>query len=64
METAPSTISSGLLPGCWTAITFLDLIRTFSLFSTNDKGDAIKIVGRCQQFRAVKLAADKSADVC
>ena len=34
----------------------LDLIRTFTLFSTNDKGETIKIVGRYQQFRAVKLA--------
>ena len=34
----------------------LDLIRTFTLFSTNDKGQTIKIVGRYQQFRAVKLA--------
>jgi type I restriction enzyme, R subunit len=32
----------------------LDLIRTITLFSTNDKGEAIKIVGRYQQFRAVK----------
>ncbi|NWG12385.1 MAG: type I restriction endonuclease subunit R, partial [Acidobacteria bacterium] len=34
----------------------LDLIRTFTLFSVNDKGETIKIVGRYQQFRAVKLA--------
>jgi type I restriction enzyme, R subunit len=34
----------------------LSLIRTFTLFSTNDKGETIKIVGRYQQFRAVKLA--------
>ncbi len=34
----------------------LDLIRTFTLFSTNDKGETIKVVGRYQQFRAVKLA--------
>lgn len=34
----------------------LDLIRTFTLFSVNDRGQAIKIVGRYQQFRAVKLA--------
>jgi type I restriction enzyme R subunit len=34
----------------------LDLIRTFSLFSVNDKGQTTKIVGRYQQFRAVKLA--------
>ena len=34
----------------------LDILRTFTLFSTNDKGKTIKIVGRYQQFRAVKLA--------
>jgi len=34
----------------------LDIIRTFTLFSTSDKGEIIKIVGRYQQFRAVKLA--------
>jgi len=37
----------------------LDLIRTFTLFTTNDKGQAIKIVGRYQQFRAVKLAVKR-----
>jgi len=37
----------------------LDLIRTFTLFSTNDKGQAIKMVGRYQQFRAVKLAVKR-----
>jgi|GEM_PF-27755 len=37
----------------------LDLIRTFTLFSTNDKGETIKIVGRYQQFRAVKLAVQR-----
>jgi type I restriction enzyme R subunit len=37
----------------------LDLIRTFTLFSTNDKGESIKIVGRYQQFRAVKLAVKR-----
>ncbi len=37
----------------------LDLIRTFTLFSTNDKGEVIKIVGRYQQFRAVKLAVKR-----
>ncbi|MFC1604408.1 type I restriction endonuclease subunit R [Planctomycetota bacterium] len=37
----------------------LDLIRTFTLFSTNDKGEMIKIVGRYQQFRAVKLAVKR-----
>ncbi len=37
----------------------LDLIRTFTLFSTNDKGETIKIVGRYQQFRAVKLVVKR-----
>ena len=37
----------------------LDLIRTFTLFSTNDKGQTVKIVGRYQQFRAVKLAVKR-----
>lgn len=36
----------------------LDLIRTFTIFSESDKGELIKIVGRYQQFRAVKLAVD------
>jgi type I restriction enzyme R subunit len=35
------------------------LIRTFTLFSTNEKGETIKIVGRYQQFRAVKLAVQR-----
>ncbi|SDW10723.1 type I restriction endonuclease subunit R [Nitrosomonas communis] len=37
----------------------LDLIRTFTIFSTSDKGELIKIVGRYQQFRAVKLAVQR-----
>jgi len=37
----------------------LDLIRTFTLFSTNDKGETIKLVGRYQQFRAVKLGVKR-----
>ena len=37
----------------------LDLIRTFTLFSVNDKGEPIKMVGRYQQFRAVKLAVKR-----
>ena len=37
----------------------LDLIRTFTLFSTNDKGEMIKVVGRYQQFRAVKIAVKR-----
>jgi type I restriction enzyme, R subunit len=37
----------------------LDLIHTFTLFTTNEKGQTIKIVGRYQQFRAVKLAVKR-----
>ena len=37
----------------------LDLIRTFTLFSVTDSGQTIKIVGRYQQFRAVKLAVKR-----
>ena len=37
----------------------LDIIRTFTLFSTSDKGEIIKVVGRYQQFRAVKLAVKR-----
>jgi len=34
----------------------LELVRSFTLFPTNEKGETLKIVGRYQQFRAVKLA--------
>jgi type I restriction enzyme R subunit len=37
----------------------LSLIRTFTLFSTDDKGQLIKVVGRYQQFRAVKKALQR-----
>ncbi len=37
----------------------LDIIRTFTLFSSDDKGKMIKVVGRYQQFRAVKLAVKR-----
>ncbi|MBL8207793.1 MAG: type I restriction endonuclease subunit R [Blastocatellia bacterium] len=37
----------------------LDILRTFTLFSTNDKGQTIKVVGRYQQFRAVKKAVER-----
>jgi type I restriction enzyme R subunit len=40
----------------------LDIIRTFTIFSTSDKGELIKIVGRYQQFRAVKLAVTRLLD--
>jgi type I restriction enzyme, R subunit len=48
-----------LVAGMLAPDNLLDLIRSFTLFSTNDKGEAIKIVGRYQQFRAVKLAVKR-----
>lgn len=37
----------------------LDIIRVFTVFATNDKGQKIKIVGRYQQFKAVKIATQR-----
>lgn len=37
----------------------LDIIQVFTVFATNDKGHKIKIVGRYQQFRAVKVATQR-----
>jgi len=37
----------------------LDIIQVFTVFKTDNKGKKIKIVGRYQQFRAVKLATKK-----
>lgn len=37
----------------------LDIIQVFTVFKTDDKGRKIKIVGRYQQFRAVKLATKR-----
>ncbi|GHT78728.1 type I restriction enzyme [Bacteroidia bacterium] len=37
----------------------LDILRVFTVFSLNDKGKKIKIVGRYQQFRAVKVATKR-----
>ena len=48
-----------LVPGMLDRDNLLDIIRTFTLFGTDDKGQIIKIVGRYQQFRAVKLAVKR-----
>src|SRR5262249_46116266 len=48
-----------LVAGMFDRENLLDLIRTFTLFSTNDKGETIKVVARYQQFRAVKLAVKR-----
>ena len=48
-----------LVAGMLDHLNLLDIIRTFTIFSTNDKGELIKVVGRYQQFRAVKLAVKR-----
>lgn len=40
----------------------LDIIRVFTIFKVDDKGKKIKVVGRYQQFRAVKLATKRLID--
>lgn len=37
----------------------LDIIRIFTVFKQDDKGRKIKVVGRYQQFRAVKIAIER-----
>jgi len=48
-----------LVAGMCDPSNLLEIVRNFTLFSTNDKGMTIKIVGRYQQFRAVKLAVQR-----
>lgn len=43
-----------LVAGMLTPRNLLDIIKVFTLFTNNDKGQRIKIVCRYQQFRAVK----------
>ena len=51
-----------LVAGMLEPTNLLEIIRNFTLFSANDKGETIKIVGRYQQFRAVKKAIAKLRD--
>jgi len=51
-----------LIAGMCDRNNLLEIVRNFTLFSTNDKGETIKIVGRYQQFRAVKLAVQRLLD--
>ena len=48
-----------LVAGMLTPRHLLDLLRTFTLFTESDQGQRIKIVGRYQQFRAVKKAVQQ-----
>ena len=48
-----------LIAGMCDRNNLLEIIHNFTLFSVSDKGETIKIVGRYQQFRAVKKAVKK-----
>ncbi len=48
-----------LVAGMLSKQNLLDIIRVFTIFKTDEKGRKIKIVGRYQQFRAVKLAVKR-----
>ncbi|WP_405332993.1 type I restriction endonuclease subunit R [Fibrobacter sp.] len=48
-----------LVAGMLARKNLLDILRVFTHFMTNEKGKRIKIVGRYQQFRAVKLAVHR-----
>jgi type I restriction enzyme, R subunit len=48
-----------LVAGMLAPQNLLDIIQVFTVFKVNDKGFKIKVVGRYQQFRAVKLAVDR-----
>jgi type I restriction enzyme R subunit len=48
-----------LVAGMFAPDNLLEIIRNFTLFSINNKGETIKIVGRYQQFRAVKKAVER-----
>ncbi len=48
-----------LVAGMLTPRNLLDIIRVFTIFSITDDGHKIKIVGRYQQFRAVKKTTER-----
>lgn len=47
-----------LVHGMFKPENLLSIIRTFSIWSTDDKGNLIRVVGRYQQFRAVKKTVE------
>ena len=57
-QSSPSS-QHRLVAGVFAPENLLSLIRTFVVFSENDKGEKIKILARYQQFRAVKKAVNR-----
>lgn len=53
------TCQERLVQGMLSRANLLSLIRTFSIFKLDDKKRKIKIVGRYQQFKAVKKVIDR-----
>ena len=48
-----------LAHGMLKPVNLLDIIRTFSIYNEDTKGNIIRVVGRYQQFRAVKKTVDR-----
>ena len=48
-----------LVAGMMAHANLLGIVHTFTIFNISDKGELIKVVGRYQQFRAVKLAVQR-----
>lgn len=56
---APVNDQQRLVAGMFAHRNLLDLIQSFTIFATDDKGRTIKIVARYQQYRAVKKSVDR-----
>lgn len=57
-QTSPND-QQRLVAGMLAPQNLLDILRVFTIFKTDDKGKTVKIVGRYQQFRAVKKMAER-----
>nr|WP_297165700.1 HsdR family type I site-specific deoxyribonuclease [uncultured Dysgonomonas sp.] len=58
LRTAPND-QQRMVQGMLYPQNLLNLIKTFSIFTTTKKGDTIKVVGRYQQYRAVFKAIER-----
>src|SRR6185369_10076264 len=48
-----------LVAGMFTKANLLSLLKTFTIFTTTDEGQTIKVIARYQQFRAVKKSVKR-----
>ena len=58
LRTAPND-QQRMVHGMLYPANLLNLLRTFTIFSSTDKGETIKIVGRYQQYRAVYKSLER-----